>query len=130
MDGLQTLLADIADNVAAVVDEELDVVLLHQARLVLAVAAEEPALLWKPLCDAGGPQTLAGQVLGLLAAERQEIDRVRLCETAEARQSIRQPSRLGRVICRTAISAETALQKNTADVRSDLSERHKERSDD
>ncbi len=69
VDGLQTLLADIADNVAAVVDEELDVVLLHQARLVLAVAAEEPALLWEPLWDASSPQTLAGQVLCLLAAE-------------------------------------------------------------
>ncbi len=75
----QALLAHVADNIAAVVDEELNAVLLHQPRLVLAVAAEEPALLRKPRLDARSPQALARQILRLLAAERQQIDYVGLC---------------------------------------------------
>ena len=71
MNGGQALLAHVMDDIAAIVDEELDAVLLHQARLVLAVAAEEPALLRQPRLDASRPQTLSSQILCLLAAERQ-----------------------------------------------------------
>lgn len=55
VDAHQSLGADVGDNITAVVKEQLDAVLLHEARLVLAIAAEEPPLLWQERVDARGP---------------------------------------------------------------------------
>jgi hypothetical protein len=116
--------ADVAENVTAVVNQQFDAVLLHEARLVLAVAAEEPALLGQPRMHARFAQAGARGVLGLLAAKGEEIDRVGGGEAAKAVKGAVEPGRRGLVVGRVAVGGKAAGKQHAANVGRDLGEGH------
>jgi hypothetical protein len=124
VDADQPLLPHVADDVPAVVDQEFDAMLLHETGLVLAVTAEEPALLGQPGVDTRSPETLTGCQLGLQPAEAEEVNGVSRCQTAKALQTALQPLSLCLVVCSVSIGTELAGEQDAPNVRCDRTEGH------